>query len=105
MKTQLIMADTTTNPFDDDHLHEECAIFGIYGTNEANVNTALACMLQHRGQEAAGIVTFDGRHFHAHRALVMSVKTLMRVQPKCRLYTAMWQLGIIAIRQAEKPMP
>ena len=25
--------------------------------------------LQHRGQEAAGIVTFDGRHFHAHRGL------------------------------------
>ncbi len=64
------MADTTTNPFDDDHLHEECAIFGIYGTNEANVNTALGLhALQHRGQEAAGIVTFDGRHFHAHRGL------------------------------------
>ena len=64
------MADTTTNPFDDDHLHEECAIFGIYGTDEANVNTALGLhALQHRGQEAAGIVTFDGRHFHAHRGL------------------------------------
>ena len=64
------MADTTTNPFDDDHLREECAIFGIYGTNEANVNTALGLhALQHRGQEAAGIVTFDGRHFHAHRGL------------------------------------
>ena len=64
------MADTITNPFDDDHLHEECAIFGIYGTNEANVNTALGLhALQHRGQEAAGIVTFDGRHFHAHRGL------------------------------------
>ena len=64
------MADTTTNPLDDDHLHEECAIFGIYGTNEANVNTALGLhALQHRGQEAAGIVTFDGRHFHAHRGL------------------------------------
>ena len=64
------MADNTTNPFDDDHVNEECAIFGIYGTNEANVNTALGLhALQHRGQEAAGIVTFDGRHFHAHRGL------------------------------------
>jgi amidophosphoribosyltransferase len=64
------MVDTTTNPFDDDHLHEECAIFGIYGTHEANVNTALGLhALQHRGQEAAGIVTFDGQHFHAHRGL------------------------------------
>ena len=64
------MVDTTTNPFDDDHLHEECAIFGIYGPHEANVNTALGLhALQHRGQEAAGIVTFDGQHFHAHRGL------------------------------------
>ena len=64
------MVDTTTNPFDDDHLREECAIFGIYGTNEANVNTALGLhALQHRGQEAAGIVTFDGQYFHAHRGL------------------------------------
>ena len=64
------MADTITNPFDDDHLHEECAVFGIYGTSEANVNTALGLhALQHRGQEAAGIVTFDGQHFHAHRGL------------------------------------
>ena len=61
---------TTTHPFDDDHLHEECAVFGIYGTNEASINTALGLhALQHRGQEAAGIVSFDGRHFHAHRGL------------------------------------
>ena len=64
------MTSTTTNPFDDDHLHEECAVFGIYGTNEANINTALGLhALQHRGQEAAGIVSFDGSHFHAHRGL------------------------------------
>ena len=51
------MTQITTSPFDDDHLHEECAIFGIYGTNEANINTALGLhALQHRGQEAAGIV-------------------------------------------------
>ena len=36
----------------------------------ANINTALGLhALQHRGQEAAGIVSFDGRHFHAHRGL------------------------------------
>ena len=64
------MTLTTTHPFDDDHLHEECAVFGIYGTNEASINTALGLhALQHRGQEAAGIVSFDGRHFHAHRGL------------------------------------
>ena len=64
------MTLTTTHPFGDDHLHEECAVFGIYGTNEASINTALGLhALQHRGQEAAGIVSFDGRHFHAHRGL------------------------------------
>ena len=55
---------------DDDKLQEECALFGIYGSDEANVLTALGLhALQHRGQEACGIVTFDGRHFHAHRGL------------------------------------
>ena len=31
----------TTNPFDGDHLREECAVFGIFGTSEASINTAL----------------------------------------------------------------
>ena len=62
------MTLATTNPFDDDHMHEECAIFGIYGTSEANINTALGLhALQHRGQEAAGIVSFDGRQFHQEK--------------------------------------
>ena len=52
-----------------DGFHEECGVFGVYGTDEANVLTALGLhALQHRGQEAAGIVTFDGSAFHAHRA-------------------------------------
>ena len=60
----------TTNPFDDDHLREECAVFGIFGTSEASINTALGLhALQHRGQEAAGIVSFDGKEFHAHRGI------------------------------------
>ncbi|HET6519223.1 MAG TPA: amidophosphoribosyltransferase [Geminicoccaceae bacterium] len=54
---------------DDDRPREECGIFGIHGTAEAAAHTALGLhALQHRGQEAAGIVTFDGRHFHSHRA-------------------------------------
>jgi len=58
-----------TNPFDDDKLHEECGIFGIFGTSDAAANTVLGLhALQHRGQEASGIVTFDGRLFHNHRA-------------------------------------
>jgi amidophosphoribosyltransferase len=60
----------TTNPFDDDHLREECAVFGVYGHDDAAAHVALGLhALQHRGQEAAGIVAFDGRQFHAHRGL------------------------------------
>ncbi len=57
-------------PFDNDHLHEECGIFGIFGHPEAAALTALGLhALQHRCQEAAGIVSFDGNHFYTHRAL------------------------------------
>ena len=62
--------DMTTNPFDDDKLHEECGIFGIIGNESATAMTALGLhALQHRGQEAVGIVSFDGEHFHAKHAL------------------------------------
>jgi amidophosphoribosyltransferase len=55
---------------DDDHLHEECAVFGILGSPDAGAHTALGLhALQHRGQEATGIVTWDGSQFHARRGL------------------------------------
>src|SRR5205814_4328426 len=60
----------TTNPFDDDKLREECGVFGIWGADNAASFVALGLhALQHRGQEVAGILSFDGKHFHAHRAL------------------------------------
>ena len=60
----------TTSPFDDDKLHEECALFGIFGTSDAAAHTALGLHAQqHRGQEATGIVSFDGQQFSAHRGL------------------------------------
>ena len=65
----------TTNPFDPlcdgDKLHEECGIFGVSGTDgEAAALVALGLhALQHRGQEAAGVTSFDGRDFHTHRAM------------------------------------
>lgn len=60
----------TTSPFDDDHLHEECGVFGIFGTPDAAAHTALGLhALQHRGQEATGIVATDGEQFNAHRGL------------------------------------
>ena len=60
----------TTQPFDDDHLHEECAIFGVYGHEDAAALTALGLhALQHRGQEATGMVVYDGARFNSHRGL------------------------------------
>lgn len=57
-------------PFDDDKLKEECGIFGIFGHADASAHTALGLhALQHRGQEAAGIVSCDGEKFYTHRAL------------------------------------
>ena len=57
-------------PFADDKLREECGIFGMYGHADSAAHTALGLhALQHRGQEAAGIVTYDGEHFHSHRSL------------------------------------
>ncbi len=55
---------------DDDRLREECGVFGIFNHPDAAALTALGLhALQHRGQEAAGIVTFDGQHFHTERRL------------------------------------
>ncbi|AOF97668.1 amidophosphoribosyltransferase [Sphingobium sp. SA2] len=60
----------TTNPFDDDKLREECGIFGVSGADTASAIVALGLhALQHRGQEAAGITSWDGHDFHTHRAM------------------------------------
>jgi amidophosphoribosyltransferase len=60
----------TTNPFDDDKLREECGVFGIYDAETASAVVALGLhALQHRGQEAAGITSWDGTSFHSHRAM------------------------------------
>ncbi|MBC9245442.1 amidophosphoribosyltransferase [Paracoccus sp. 11-3] len=48
------------HPFDSDRLHEECGIFGAIGVVDASSFVALGLhALQHRGQEAGGIVAFD----------------------------------------------
>src|SRR5215813_9325461 len=53
-----------------DTLREECGVFGIFGHSEAAAITALGLhALQHRGQEGAGIVSFDGTRFHSERRL------------------------------------
>jgi len=60
----------TTHPFNDDKLREECGVFGIWGAETASAHVALGLhALQHRGQEAAGITSYNGHAFHSHRAL------------------------------------
>lgn len=55
---------------DDDKFHDECGIFGIFGNDDAAALTALGLhALQHRGQEACGIVTYDGDSFFSKRAI------------------------------------
>jgi len=55
---------------DHDVLREECGIFGILGPKDAATLTALGLhALQHRGQEAAGIVSYDGSVFHAEKRM------------------------------------
>jgi len=53
-----------------DRLKEECGVFGIFDNKDAAALTALGLhALQHRGQEACGIVTFDEKKFYAERRL------------------------------------
>lgn len=60
----------STHPFDDDKLREECGVFGIYSHQDAAAHTVLGLhALQHRGQEAAGVVSYDGGRFHTQRVL------------------------------------
>ncbi|MSP03901.1 MAG: amidophosphoribosyltransferase [Acetobacteraceae bacterium] len=55
---------------DDDKFHEECGVIGLWNVPDAAAVTALGLhALQHRGQEATGIVTYDGKQFHSHRGL------------------------------------
>ena len=64
------MSDIHQLPHHDDRLREECGVFGIFGHPDAAALTTLGLhALQHRGQEAAGIVSFDGKNFFAERRL------------------------------------
>jgi amidophosphoribosyltransferase len=64
---------------DADRLREECGVFGIFNHPDAAAITALGLhALQHRGQEAAGIVSFDGKRFHSERRLGLVGDTFAR---------------------------
>jgi amidophosphoribosyltransferase len=69
-ETDLTVGDFGYSKYGDDRLREECGVFGVFGHPDAGALTALGLhALQHRGQEAAGIVTYDGQQFHSERHL------------------------------------
>ena len=64
------MTNLSDFDFDGDTLREECGVFGIYGHPDAAALTALGLhALQHRGQEAAGIVSYNEGRFHSERRM------------------------------------
>src|SRR6202051_894969 len=77
--TDLQDSDLQDSGLEGDTLREECGVFGIFGHPEAAAITALGLhALQHRGQEAAGIVSFDGTRFHSERRLGLVGDTFSR---------------------------
>ena len=62
--------DVGPSEADGDKLHEECGVFGVIGTRDAAGMTALGLhALQHRGQEAVGITSFDGTEFYSRKGI------------------------------------
>ncbi len=94
---------------DSDHFHDECGVFGVYGHPDAAALTALGLhALQHRGQEAAGIVTYDGEQFNAHRGmgLVGDNFSTKEVVAKLKGYSAIGHVryattGEVALRNVQ----
>lgn len=84
-RDQHILDDTVFDT-DGDTLREECGVFGIFGHPDAAAITALGLhALQHRGQEAAGIVSFDNGRFHSERRLGLVGDTFSRADVIARL--------------------
>lgn len=55
---------------DDDHFHDHCGVFGIFGNEEAAKMAYLGLhALQHRGQESAGVASTDGADVYVHKAM------------------------------------
>ncbi|MFR4651427.1 MAG: amidophosphoribosyltransferase [Phascolarctobacterium sp.] len=59
------------NFFQDDKLHEECGVFGIFSHSEdVALNTYWGLYaLQHRGQESTGIVVTDGKEMNIKKGM------------------------------------
>ena len=53
-----------------DKIRDKCGVFGVFGHKDAATLTALGLhALQHRGQEGAGIVSYDGKNFNTQLSL------------------------------------
>jgi amidophosphoribosyltransferase len=70
MSVQQQSARHETSITDKTGLRVACGVFGVFNHDDAAALTALGLhALQHRGQEAAGIVSFDGTHYHSERRM------------------------------------
>ncbi len=99
MNRSILRDDTPWDIGDDDKLHEECGVFGVIGANDAAAICALGLhALQHRGQEAVGITSFDGKRIlFPAAALAMSRRTSPPAKrwPNC---PGTWRRAMCAIR-------
>jgi amidophosphoribosyltransferase len=91
-----------------DKFHEECGVFGIYGHAEASTLTQLGLFaLQHRGQEACGIVSSDGAELHQFRSMglvadVLTEDVLRKLEGKSAIgHTRYSTAGANTIREVQ----
>lgn len=94
--------------FGSDKFREECGVFGVFGHPEASTLTQLGLFaLQHRGQEACGIVSSDGDDLHQIRRLGLVAdnfdrKTLERLPGSAAIgHTRYSTAGATSVREAQ----
>jgi len=88
---------------DGDRLREECGVFGIFRARRCGCDhRARLHALQHRGQEAAGIVSFDGKRFHSERRLGLVGDNFSRREVIERL-PGLSAMATCATRPPERP--
>lgn len=78
-----------------DKFHDECAVFGVFGHEEAaNLAYLGLYALQHRGQEASGIVSGDGEQFSVQKG--MGLVADIFINRYWRNCLVIWPSGTIA---------
>lgn len=66
--SDMVRPQTAIDESEADCFHDECGVFGIFNKDDAATVVTLGLhALQHRGQEAAGIVSYDGKQFFNER--------------------------------------